>query len=131
MESLIFDTTFLIDFQRERTGKSPAGAHEFLEAHADAGAYLPITAYGEFAEGFSDRMDKAFLSVVESFELLPVTRGVADTYAEVVRKLRARGRLIGTNDLWIASAALEKDWPLVTRNTEEFARVAGLQLRSY
>lgn len=131
MESLIFDTTFLIDFQRERTGKSAGGAHEFLQAHADAGAYLPITAYGEFAEGFADRMDKAFLSVVESFELLPVTRTVADTYAGIVRKLRARGRLIGTNDLWIAATALEKNWPLVTRNTEEFARVAGLQLRSY
>ena len=131
MESLIFDTTFLIDFQRERTGKVPGGAHEFLQAHADAGAYLPITAYGEFAEGFADRMDKAFLSVVESFELLPVTRTVADTYAGIVRKLRARGRLIGTNDLWIAATALEKNWPLVTRNTEEFARVAGLQLRSY
>jgi tRNA(fMet)-specific endonuclease VapC len=131
MEPLIFDTTFLIDFQRERTGKSSGGAHEFLEAHADAGAYLPITAYGEFAEGFSDRMDKAFLSVVESFELLPVTRSVADVYAGIARKLRVRGRLIGANDLWIAATALERNWPLVTRNTEDFARVAGLQLRSY
>ena len=43
MESLIFDTTFLIDFQRERTGKLRGGAHEFLEAHKDAGAYLLIT----------------------------------------------------------------------------------------
>jgi len=131
MESLIFDTTFLIDFQRERTGNSSGGAHEFLEAHADAGAYLPVTAYGEFAEGFTNRMDRAFLSVVESFELLPVTRTVADAYAAIVRKLRARGRLIGTNDLWIAATAVDKNWPLVTRNTAEFARVAGLQLRSY
>ncbi len=130
MESLIFDTTFLIDFQRERGGVR-GGAHEFLEAHEDAGAYLPITAYGEFAEGFTDRMDAAFLSVVESFELLPVTRAVADVYAGIVRALRARGRLIGTNDLWIAAAALERNWPLVTRNTDDFARVPGLQLRSY
>ena len=131
MEALIFDTTFLIDFQRERVGKSRGGAHDFLQDHADAGAYLPITAYGEFAEGFTDRMDATFLSVVESFELLPVTRAVADVYAGVVRALRSRGKLIGTNDLWIAAAALERNWPLVTRNTAEFARVSGLQLRSY
>ena len=131
MEALIFDTTFLIDFQRERVGKARGGAHEFLQEHAEAGAYLPITAYGEFAEGFADRMDATFLSVVESFELLPVTRAVADVYASIVRELRSRGKLIGTNDLWIAAAALERNWPLVTRNAAEFARVSGLQLRSY
>ena len=131
MEALIFDTTFLIDFQRERVGKARGGAHEFLQEHAEAGAYLPITAYGEFAEGFADRMDATFLSVVESFELLPVTRAVADVYASIVRALRSRGKLIGTNDLWIAAAALERNWPLVTRNAAEFARVSGLQLRSY
>ncbi len=130
MESLIFDTTFLIDFQRERAGRS-GGAHEFLQSHADAPAYLPATAYGEFAEGFSDRTDAAFLSVVESFELLPVTRQVADIYARIARELRERGRLIGSNDLWIAAAALEKDWILVTRNTTQFARIPDLKLRSY
>ena len=75
MEALIFDTTFLIDFQRER-GCSPGGAHAFLEDHATAVAYLPMTAYGEFAEGFSNRTDATFLSVVESFELLSVTCAV-------------------------------------------------------
>lgn len=130
MESLIFDTTFLIDFQRERAG-SPGGAHEFLRSHAEALAYLPVTAYGEFAEGFPDRTDAAFLSVVESFELLPVTRAVADVYAGVVRALRPRGKLIGSNDLWIAATALERDWALVTRNTAEFSRVPGLRIVGY
>lgn len=46
MEHLIFDTTFLIDFQRERKVARGA-AHSFLEAHADAIAYLPVTAYGD------------------------------------------------------------------------------------
>ena len=130
MEPLIFDTTFLIDFQRERSG-SRGGAHAFLEDHADAVAYLPMTAYGEFAEGFPNRTDPAFLSVVESFELLPVTRAVADRYADVARALRARGKLIGSNDLWIAAAALEKEMALVTRNAADFSRVPGLKIKSY
>jgi predicted nucleic acid-binding protein len=130
MEPLIFDTTFLIDFQRERSG-SRGGAHAFLEDHADAVAHLPMTAYGEFAEGFPNRTDPAFLSVVESFELLPVTRAVADRYADVARALRARGKLIGSNDLWIAAAALEKEMALVTRNAADFSRVPGLKIKSY
>ena len=108
MEYLIFDTTFLIDFQRERK-VARGGAHSFLEAHADAIAYLPITAYGEFAEGFANRTDPAFLSVVESFELLPVTRQTANTYAKITRDLRSKGLLIGANDLWIAASAIEKN----------------------
>lgn len=76
-------------------------------------------------------MDATFLSVVESFELVPVTRAGADVYAGIVRVLRSRGKLIGTNDLWIAAVALERSWPLVTRNTAEFVRVSGLQLRLY
>lgn len=130
MEPLIFDTTFLIDFQRERSG-SRGRAYAFLEDHADSVAYLPMTAYGEFAEGFPNRTDPAFLSVVESFELLPVTRAVADRYADVARALRARGKLIGSNDLWIAAAALERDLVLVTRNTAEFSRVPGLNIKGY
>ena len=130
MEPLIFDTTFLIDFQRERSGFR-GRAYAFLEDHADSVAYLPMTAYGEFAEGFPNRTDPAFLSVVESFELLPVTRAVADRYADVARALRARGKLIGSNDLWIAAAALERDLVLVTRNTAEFSRVTGLNIKGY
>lgn len=130
MEPLIFDTTFLIDFQRERSD-SPGAAHAFFGDHAEAVAYLPMTAYGEFAEGFPNRTDSAFLSVVESFELLPVTRAVADKYADVVRALRVRGRLIGANDLWIAATALEREWTLVTRDTTEFSRVPGLKVMSY
>jgi predicted nucleic acid-binding protein len=102
-----------------------------LEAHADAIAYLPITAYGEFAEGFANRTDPALLSVVESFELLPVTRQTANTYAKITRDLRSRGLLIGANDLWIAASAIEKKHPLVTRNTLDFSRIPGLELRSY
>jgi len=130
MEALILDTTFLIDFQRER-GCSPGGAHAFLEDHAAAVAYLPMTAYGEFTEGFSNRTDATFLSVVESFELLPVTRAVADTYADLLRALRLKGKLIGSNDLWIAATALEREMALVTRNTAEFSRVPGLKIKGY
>lgn len=130
MESLIFDTTFLIDFQKERK-RGRDRAHRFLERKAEAYAYLPIIAYGEYAEGFSSLSDPAFVSVVESYEIIEVNRSIADRYAALTRELRAQGQLIGANDLWIAATALDKDWPLVTRNLEHFARVEGIRLMSY
>jgi len=130
MDALIFDTTFLIDFQRERkTGAG--GAHQFLRLNTDRFALLPVVAWAEFAEGFARHSDPVFLSIVDSFEILPVTVAVAAIYASLARELRATGNLIGTNDLWIASIALHRQCPLVTRNLEHFARISGLHLRSY
>lgn len=128
MESLIFDTTFLIDFQRERKIGETGRAHRFLKNHEDKGAYLSTIAYGEYAEGFEDLYDPAFISVVESFELLSVTRKTAGRYGAIARALRSEGRLIGSNDLWIAAVALENDLPLVTDNTSHFGRVPDLQI---
>lgn len=130
MDALIFDTTFLIDFQRERT-TGTGKAHEFLRVYAESLAFLPVTAFGEFAEGFESLDDPNFLSVVDSFEILPVTEEVARTYAGLTRTLRAQGRLIGANDLWIAAIATEKRLPLVTRNLEHFSRISRLEVRSY
>ncbi|MFZ4780152.1 MAG: type II toxin-antitoxin system VapC family toxin [Terrimicrobiaceae bacterium] len=130
MEALIFDTTFLIDFQRER--RTGAGkAHAFLQSHAESRALLPVTAYGEYAEGFERLDDPNLTSVVDSFEILPITPAVGIAYALLTRKLRNQGALIGANDLWIAATAIEKGLPLVTRNLAHFARVEGLQVRTY
>ena len=54
MESLAFDTTFLIDFQKERKRRKPGRAHEFLKYQADKVASLSTVAYGEYAEGFDN-----------------------------------------------------------------------------
>lgn len=130
MGALIFDTCFLIDFQKER--KRGAGrAHQFLQTHSDFYAYLPIIAYGEYGEVFRSLSDAAFLSVVESYELVAVNREAADCYARLAREFRQEGQLIGANDLWIAATALSRGLPLVTRNTDHFSRIPELQLVQY
>ena len=72
-ERVTFDTTFLIDLQRERSAwhrdrtreggaaqrershaDVPGPAHRFLAAAPDRELYLSSTALGEFAEGFAD-----------------------------------------------------------------------------
>ncbi len=131
MESLTFDTTFLIDFQRERKQRKHGRAHVFLETHRDKGAYLSVIAYGEYAEGFNSADDPAFVSVVESFEIVPVSRRIAARYGQTARALRTDGRLIGANDLWIAATALECGLPIVTANADPFRRIPGLVILQY
>ena len=52
-------------------------------------------------------------------------------YAKIFATLRARGRRIGPNDLWIAASAVEHGCPLLTRNVEEFRHVEGLVVVDY
>ena len=130
MEALIFDTTFLIDFQRERkNGDGPA--HRFLSTHEDYYARISVISFGEFAEGFQSLNDPVLLSIADSFEVLPVDVPVARVYAQLTRTLRRNGDLIDANDLWIAATAFHYANPVITRNLEHFTRVPGLQVRNY
>lgn len=127
-----FDTTFLIDLQRERSRGEPDGlAHRFLGADPDLELHLSATALGEFAEGFDDSDDPVLRTVRELHVLLPIDEQTALAYGRVARSLRQRGTLIGTNDLWIAAASLQHELPLVTTNAAEFGRVSGLEVVAY
>lgn len=55
----------------------------------------------------------------------------ADDYALIRADLAAQGKPIGPNDLMIAAIARTHDAVLVTRNTSEFGRVAGLRLEHW
>jgi len=84
------------------------------------------------AAGESLGKDRAgWESFLAPFRFLEYRAEVAWRFGSVYRDLRARGILIGANDLWIAATALAYDLRLVTRNHEEFSRVAGLDVQSY
>jgi tRNA(fMet)-specific endonuclease VapC len=55
----------------------------------------------------------------------------AEHYAMIRADLAAQGQPIGPNDLMIAATARANDAVLVTNNTAEFSRVAGLRLEDW
>jgi predicted nucleic acid-binding protein len=52
-------------------------------------------------------------------------------YGRIKENLRAKGQIIGENDLWIASHALAEDYILVTNNMREFKRIKGLKIENW
>jgi predicted nucleic acid-binding protein len=132
VERLALDTSFLIDLQNEHRGRgAPAGAVAFLREQSSTELVLPSVALGEYLEGFDDPASAAAQALVSPLRILDVTAEVARTYAAVARALRDAGRLIGTNDLWIACTARAAGVPIVTRNVEHFERVPGLEVVAY
>ncbi|WP_343710675.1 type II toxin-antitoxin system VapC family toxin [Mycobacterium sp.] len=129
---LSVDTTFLIDLQRERAGGDDDGAaHRFLRRSPDAELFLSTIALGEFAEGFDHAEHPIVVAMREGHTVVPIDAQTAFVYARVVRELRRRGELIGTNDLWIGCASLRLGIPIVTANTADFRRIDGLGIVQY
>jgi tRNA(fMet)-specific endonuclease VapC len=65
-------------------------------------------------------------SFLEPLGVIPFDRAAADAYASVRFDLERAGRPIGERDLLIATIALARGLTVVTHNTSEFGRVAGL-----
>jgi len=128
---MLFDTTFLIDLQRETLRKNPGKAFRFLEAHPEAAMQISAITYGEIAEGFLPDQDEAFVEVIRPYEVLEVTAAIGRQNGWISRGLRKKGDRIGDNDLWIAATALEAGLPLVTRHSTHFQRIPGLRLLTY
>ena len=128
--SLIVETTFLIDLEREHH-KSAGAAVGFLEQNDTVRLYLPFVVAGELAGGLSLSRRERWESFLAPFYVLPATPDVCWQYGRAFRYLKDNGRLIGGNDLWIAATALAYRMPVVTRNVEHFRRVPGLEVEEY
>ena len=71
-----------------------------------------------------DQLRQLFIS-------LPFDDAAAEQYGRIRADLTGRGLLIGGNDMLIAAIALTKGCTLVTHNTAEFSRVAGLVIEDW
>jgi tRNA(fMet)-specific endonuclease VapC len=68
---------------------------------------------------------------VTRFVSLPFDDVAAAEYGRIRAQLEKQGTPIGPNDLLIAAIGLANDVTVVTHNTREFSRVAGLKLEDW
>jgi predicted nucleic acid-binding protein len=82
---------------------------------------IPVTVLGELFAGFERgkqkpknvaELDKFLAAPV--VEILAVDRRTAEIFGAMVAELRARGRPLPTNDIWIAAASVRAGATLVT-----------------
>ena len=108
-------------------GGDPALAERLANADHH---HLPVIVIGEYRYGLlrsRHRRNLALLldSLVRESIVLRVDETTAQTYAEVRDELRAHGRPIPENDVWIAALARQHDEPVVSRD-RHFDAVKGL-----
>jgi tRNA(fMet)-specific endonuclease VapC len=78
--------------------------------------------------GVNLQLLKAFFAPLQS---LPFDDECAEHYGQIHADLLIQGKPIGPNDTLIAAIARTHDATLVTHNTAEFSRVAGLRMEDW
>lgn len=114
---------------REQVGRIVRGSEEVLLSTVVLGELLYGFRHGSRYERNARQMraflDNPYVSVV------PVGETTADRYSRIAASLRAKGRPIPTNDVWIAAHVMETGADLVSadRHFEHVDGIAWLRLR--
>ena len=128
---LILDTNFIITAEREAKRGLTATIDQFFSSRAEEIFYITFTIAGELACGKSASSQSDWERLCLPYTILPWSLKISWQYGEIYRELAAKGRLIGTNDMWIAATALVHGMGVVTNNVDEFQRVAGLHVVAF
>lgn len=128
----LLDTNVCIAFLNEKDGE----AKERLFARSPDELCLCSVVKAELLFGArnSRRVTENLGKLEQFFRLfasLPFDDAAAGAYGQLRAQLEREGALIGPNDMMIAAIALSADATLVTRNTNEFHRVAGLRVETW
>ncbi len=127
---MLFDTNFLIAYQRGTKDVPRRRAHEFLASQPkDAAFYISRIAWMEFVAGFET--SAAALPYLHKFTVIEVDGLIWWDASRVVRALGLRWKKIGAADSIIAATALAYGLPLVSNNARHFGEVPRLDLRQY
>jgi len=87
--------------------------------------------YGAMKSATPQKNQAKLQPFVSRFVSLPFDDEAAAEYGRIRAQLEKQGTPIGPNDLFIAAIGLANDVTVVTRNTREFSRVAGLKLEDW
>lgn len=109
---------------------------ERLREHRDAPKALSVLTYGELLYGArksqrsAEHLAKVY-RIAELFPLVPVTRAIVESFAELQVTLESKGESLDHIDLMIGVTALSLNYILVTNNERHFRRIPGLQIENW
>lgn len=131
MTGYLLDTNILSDLIRNPFG--PAARR--IEAVGAKAVCTSIIVAAELRYGCakkgSPKLQARVEEVLVTIPVMPLEVPADADYGRQRAQLEASGQPIGANDLLIAAHALALGLTLVTHNTREFSRIAGLQVEDW
>ena len=130
---LILDTNVFISFERSGSPIDFSQWNEYGEVFISSITVSELLVGVHLADTETRKVRRtAFVeSILGKIPVLAFDAEIARIHAGLFASLNERGQMIGAHDLIIAATALFYDCALLTDNTDEFQRVAGLNPISY
>jgi tRNA(fMet)-specific endonuclease VapC len=109
---------------------------EHFELISNQEIKIPIIVKAELIYGIEksklkERNRNVYKKFIEAFEIINLDDESLNQYAKIRLNLEENGIIIGSNDLLIAAIVLAHDGILITHNTKEFERIAGLHIEDW
>lgn len=124
----LLDTNAIIALQRDN--------EELKSLLKNAGdVFLPVIAIGELYFGAykSTKVEdnrKAVAAFITGRTVLQIDADTSDIYGQIKQALRAKGRPIPENDIWIAALAIQYDLTLLTLDAH-FSEIDNLTTQTW
>lgn len=135
----LLDTTFVVDFVNSDPGAVRLADRVDVEASLAAISAVTVHEYllgihvrygRERNEALQDKLEAA-RNDLDRFEIIPISREIAERSSGIQSELTRLGKQIGINDVYIAATGLSYGLTVVTRNKAHFERVPRLKVEGY
>ena len=115
---------------------NPPSVRKRFARHAASELAMSVVSFGELRFGAekSQSKERALATIDQLAALMDVQAlppAAGEFYGKIRATLEKKGRIIGSNDLWIAAHARAAGLVLVTNNVREFARIEGLEVENW
>ena len=128
----LLDTNICIYIRQKRPPKVLARFEKLKSGEAA----LSVVTYGELWYGAAKSVQRQVAmerlgALVSFLPVVALPETAAEAYGEIRAALESKGKIIGGNDLWIASHAKASGLVLVTNDEREFKRIPGLTVEDW
>lgn len=128
----MLDTNIIIYLKNARSEKA---LERFLQHKPEEMCISAITMaeleYGVYKSSRPSQNQIALVTFLARIKIVPFDTNAAIEYGKIRANLSRKGKLIGANDLLIASTAKAKGLTLITNNMREFGRIEGLKTANW
>jgi predicted nucleic acid-binding protein len=123
-EIICVDTSLFIDFFRKQR-KDRTLLTKLSEKYEFG---LSVITKLEISVGIGKGQKEYWGSVFEKLTILPLSESDIDKASEIIQLLRKNNKIIGLQDILIASTAITNDLRFVTLNLKDFERIKELKI---
>ena len=124
---IIVDTDVIIDFFRDISPSADVLSELIPRGIAGLTA---ISVFELYAGVEGVKRLKQIETLIQELIVLPLNTIEAAMAGRIYTQLKARGKLVGTQDILIAGICIATDLPLYTKNIAHFSQIKGLRLLS-